>query len=216
METLQMPVKAKNKNDKDALHDHLRQQILDYSKDFKTSWVGLGQGLYSVWQDKLFYAWGFEKFEHYTKEEVGLKKEVAMRLLKTYLFLEEDEPEYLKKEFKEERDAVNVPNYDAINVLRLAKGRKEILKEDYHKLRKAIFDKGKDAAAVRKDLTAIMKERKPVDPDEERDQRNEMAIRKVINSLKNFNRDMETLKLIPNDILTQTKELMKKLESQVG
>ena len=45
--------------------DDLRAHIAQHAKDFKLSWVQLGQGLYSVWRDKLYHSWGFEKFEDY-------------------------------------------------------------------------------------------------------------------------------------------------------
>ena len=200
----------------DILRETLRDQILDHAKDFKTSWVNLGQSLYTVWQDKLYYGWGHEKFEYYTEREVGLKKEICLKLLKTYFFLEQEEPAYLSKEFVDERKSVQVPGVDEVNVLRLAKSKRELLKDDYKKLKNYIFEKGKSAALVRKELTAIMKERKQVDPDEEREQRNAVAIRKLLNSLKSFKKDMETLKLLPDEILAEAKELMDKLETHVG
>ena len=45
--------------------ENLRAHIARHAKDFKLSWVQLGQGLYSVWRDNLYRAWGFEKFEDY-------------------------------------------------------------------------------------------------------------------------------------------------------
>jgi hypothetical protein len=50
----------------------------------------LGQNLYTAWRDKLYYTWGFEKFEDYTQEELGFKKQLAIKLLKTYFFLEQE------------------------------------------------------------------------------------------------------------------------------
>ena len=80
-------------------YDKLREHIAQHAKDFKLSWVQLGQGLYSVWRDKLYHSWGFEKFEDYVVRELGLKKPLALKLVKTYFFVEQDEPVYLKKEF---------------------------------------------------------------------------------------------------------------------
>jgi len=202
-------------NKADVTSELLRGQILDHSKSFKTSWVNLGQALYSVWRDKLYHVWGYDKFEHYTEREVGLQKQMSLKLLKTYLFLEQEEPSYLGKEFSETREASQVPGYEAVNILRLAKQKKELLRDDYIKLRKDVFDKGKDAAVVRKDLAAIMRERKPIDPEEERDKRNEAAIKKLYNALDSFKKDMEVLKLIPDNIVGEAEELMTKLKEQL-
>ena len=195
----------------DVPSELLRSQIRKHSKSFKTSWVNLGQALYSVWKDKLFYAWGYDKFEYYVEQEVGLPKQLSLKLLKSYFFLEQEEPDYLKREFNEARDASKVPGYEAVNVLRLAKQRKDLLKDDYLKLKRAVFDKGKNASLVRQDLMAIIRERKAIDPEAERDKRNELAIRKLVNALNSFKMDMEVLKLISDDIVDEAKQLMTKL-----
>lgn len=146
---------------------------------------------------------------------MGLKKSICIKLLKAYLFLEEDEPAYLADNFIEHRDPLQVPSCDQIDVLRLAKSKREILREDYQKMRASVFEHGKDAAEVRKELTSLMKERKQVDPEEERDRRSEAAIRKVVSSLKSFQKDMDALKLIDNDLLEEVVGLSQKLEEQL-
>lgn len=198
-----------------ALTDDIRSRAHDLCKTFKTSWVQLGQILYTVYRDKLYYGWGYEKLEDYTARELGFKKQLAMRMLKSYLFLEQDEPAYLDKNFSQMREAPRVPSLDAVNVLRLAKAKRELLAQDYQQLKKAVFDKGKDATVVRKELTALMKERKPVDPDEEREKRNEAAIRKLIGSLRLFQKDMTALKLIPHEVVEQAEGLMERLNREL-
>ncbi len=195
--------------------DLIRDQLIEYAKDFKTSWLLLGQNLYPVYKDKLFTAWGFEKFEHYTQGELGVNKETATKLLKTYFFVEQDEPQYLKKEFRDQRDPAQVPGADALNVLRLARARKELNKNDYAQLKEAVFEKGQDASVVRKDLVSLMKERKKVDPDEEREKRNTAAVKKLLSALRSFQKDMEALKLAPAALVTEANQLMKKLEEEV-
>jgi hypothetical protein len=195
--------------------DLLRDEVLKFARDFKTSWVSLGQSLYSVWKDKMFTGWGFDKFEEYTQKELGIRKETAMKLLKTYFFIEQDEPQYLSKEFQEERQPVQVPHYETMNLLRLAKNNKELNKQDYLYLKKDIFEKGKDVQGLRKDLVALIKQRKVVDPDEERHQRSQDAIRRLLTAAQTFKRDMETLKLVSPDVLEETDRFIKKLEQEI-
>jgi len=215
MESLESTMDQRSKKRPDVPSELLRSQIRKHSKSFKTSWVNLGQALYSVWKDKIFYVWGYDKFEYYVEQEVGLPKQLSLKLLKSYFFLEQEEPDYLKREFNEARDASKVPGYEAVNVLRLAKQRKDLLKDDYLKLKRAVFDKGKNASLVRQDLMAILRERKAIDPEAERDKRNELAIRKLVNALNSFKMDMEVLKLISDDIVNEAKQLMIKLEKQL-
>ena len=197
-----------------VLAENVREDLMEHAKTFKTSWVYLGQGLYSVWRDKMYHGWGHEKFEEYVVNELGLKKPLAMKLVKTYFFVEQEEPGYLKKEFTEEREPVVVPGYESLDVLRLARKRKELNRDDYVKLRKEVFEKGKDASLVRKDLTAIIKERKQIDPDEEREMRHQQSVKRFMTALKTFKQDMDALKLIEADIVDEAEELMKKLEEK--
>lgn len=213
---LSISKKAELANYTDMLGDRIREEAKTFVKDFKTSWLNLGRHLYSIHTDKKYYGWGYNKFEEYTEQELGLKKSVCLKLLKAYLFLEQDEPTYLTENFKDDREPPRVPTCDQIDVLRLAKSKKEILREDYQKLRSSIFEHGKDAAEVRKDLTSLMKERKQVDPEEERDRRSEAAIRKVLSSLKSFQKDMDALKLIDPELLEEVIVLSQKLEEQLS
>ncbi len=216
MDTIQVERTPKKVKQTDPLGEQIRGKVLEFTKDFKTSWLNLGQVLYTVWEDKLYHAWGYEKFEHYVEKEVGLKKQIALKLLKSYLFLEENEPSYLNKEFKNNRDSNKIPGVEEINFLRLARGKKELLSEDYRNLKKSVFDKGRDVASVRKDLTAMMKERKQVDPDEERQERHERAVKRIIHSLKIFSKDMQVLKLIRDDLMSETSGLLGKLEDELN
>ena len=193
--------------------ENLRTHIAGHAKNFKLSWVQLGQGLYSVWRDKLYHAWEFDKFEDYVIRELGLKKPLALKLVKTYFFVEQDEPVYLKKEFSEARETAVIPGYESLDVLRRARSHKELTRDDYTKLRKDIFEKGKEASLVSKDLTALIKERKKVDPLQERESRHEQSVRRLVSALRSFKKDMETLKLADPDIVEEAQELLNRLES---
>ena len=69
---------------------------------------------------------------------------------------------------------------------------------------------------IRKDLVALMKERKVVDPEEERDKRSELTVRKLLNAIRSFQKDAESLKLLPADLIKEATGLMKKLEEQIA
>jgi hypothetical protein len=193
----------------------LRSRVQETAKDFKTAWVELAQALYAIHRDRLYEYWGYERFEHYVEREVGLQKSLALKLVNTYSFVEQQEPQFLQNGFLEQRDAAATPELDAIHVLRLARNKKELTKHDYADLHKQVFEKGKGAAAVRKELTAIMKERKPVNPDEERAQRTTASVRRLLNAIRSFKKDAETLKLIRADIVKRAEELVAELEAEI-
>lgn len=196
--------------------DSVRAFALECAKDFKTSWISLGQALYSIWNDKLYKEWGYQQFETYSVKEIGIKKETAMKLLKSYGFLEKEEPQYLDKENLKTQEPAKVPNYEAVNVLRMVKGKEAIVgKDDYDNFKKDVFEKGRDAQDLKKDLTALIKKREDADPEEARHKSRQVIIRRLISALQAVKKDAETLKALPADILDQTEKLIRKIEIEL-
>ena len=66
--------------------DSLRYQVLKSAKAFKTSWIELGQMLYTVWKDKSYKEWGYSGFDAYTSKEIGIRGQTSFKLLKSYSF----------------------------------------------------------------------------------------------------------------------------------
>lgn len=194
----------------------LRYQILEKVKGFKMSWLSLGQALYSVWKDKLYKEWGYSTFEVYTAKEIGIKKPTAMKLLRSYYFLEKEEPEYLQKDYTAPEEVASIPSYDAVNVLRLAKNKKTLDKVDYAGLKKKVFEKGSDARDIKKDLTALMREREELDPEEATKKRKTATLRRLLAALKSVKHDAEVLKLLPAGIIKETAALISKIESEMS
>lgn len=193
----------------------IRYRVLQSVVNFKTSWIDLGQALYSVWKDKLYRDWGYLTFEAYSAKEIGIRKDTAMKLLRSYYFLEKEEPAYLKREAGEPSDAANLPSYEAVNLLRLAKNKKEIGDSDYESLKKNVFEKGKDARDVRKDLTTLIRQREELDPQEARNRRKSSAVKRVVATLKALKNDIEIAKLLPSSTIKDIKDLIAKLEEEI-
>ncbi|MFH1381247.1 MAG: hypothetical protein ABIH57_03655, partial [Candidatus Omnitrophota bacterium] len=63
--------------------DSVRYLVLNSAKAFKKSWITLGQALYTVWKDKLYKNWGYNTFEAYTTKETGIRKQTALKLLRS-------------------------------------------------------------------------------------------------------------------------------------
>ena len=196
--------------------DSLRYRTLDSAKKFKTSWIELAQALYSVWKDKIYKKWGYAMFDAYTSKEIGIKKQTAMKLLKSYYFLEKEEPSYLGEDYAGSADAASVPTYEAVNVLRLAKNKKAIKSDDYARLKDKVFQKGRDAGEVRRDLTALIKERQELEPGEAKKKREIATVRRFLSAIKSLKRDIELQKLLPSTLLREVDNLIKKIESEIG
>lgn len=193
-----------------------RRHVLKSAKDFKTSWIELGRALYTVWKDKLYKEWGYSTIDTYAAKEIGIRKQTAMKLLRSYSFLEKEEPAYLKNEYVESQDTALVPSYESIDVLRQAKNKKDLDAQDYAGLKKAIFEKGKDVQEVKKDLTSLIRERRELDPEEARQEKKLSLLKRFLGSLKAITRELETAKLGSASLVKEADSLIKKIEAEIN
>jgi len=192
----------------------LRYHALESAKNFKTSWVELGRVLYTVYKDKLYKEWGFGNFDIYTSREIGIRKQTALKLLRSYFFLEKEEPTYLKEGYAESQDAASVPGFESIDLLRLAKNKK-LDQDDYHQLREQVFTKGKDARQLKRDLTSIIRQREELDPEEARQKKKAAIVRRFLGTLKSLKQELAISKMLPVPLLREAESLIKKLEEQL-
>ncbi len=194
----------------------IRYRILTSAKNFKTSWIELGQALYTVWKDRLYKEWGYLSFDAYTSKEIGIKKPTALKLLKSYYFLEKEEPSLLQKDHAESLKASSVPSYESVNVLRLAKNKKEIDEDDYSRLKKDVLEMGKDAGEVKKDLTCLIKQAEELEPEEARRKKKVAAVKRFLATLKALKREVEMSKLVSASITKEIAILINKIESALN
>ena len=199
---------------KDMDKNSLRYRILKSAKDFKTSWIELGQALYSVWKEKLYAQWGYLTFDAYTSKEIGIRKQTALKLLKSYYFLEREAEPYLRQDYIESAEAVSVPGYESIDALRRAK--RGLGERDYEKLKKDVFERGKGAGDVRRDITSLLAQREELEPEEARRQKKIATVKRLLGTLKALQRHVEILKLLPAGDLAEIQRLVKKIENELA
>lgn len=195
--------------------DSLRYRILESAKNFKTSWIELGRALYSVWKDKLYKDWGYNSFDTYTSKEIGIRKQTALKLLRSYYFLEKEEPQYLKSDYTESAQAASLPNYESIDVLRLAKNKKSLDEDDYGNLKKSVFENGKDVREVKKDLVSLIRQRQELEPEEARQKRKTAQVKRLVSTLKSLKNEIELSKTLPQAIIKELDNLIAKLEPEI-
>ncbi len=192
----------------------IRYRALESARNFKASWIELGQALYSVWKDKLYRDWGYGTFDAYTSKEIGIKQPTAVKLLKSYYFLEKEEPSALGKEYSDPAKAASLPSYESVNMLRLA--RKKVPDEaDYARLKKDVFEKGKDVREVKKELTALIRQREELSPDEARKVRKTALLKRLLTTLKTLRNDIEASRMLPSGTLKEISDLIRKIETEV-
>lgn len=194
----------------------MRYQVLQNVKSFKASWINLGQSLYTVWKDKLYKNWGYNTFDTYTSKEIGIRKQTALKLLKSYFFLEKQEPQYLRKDHNDELPAATVPTYESVDLLRRASNKKSLDKEDYERIKKNVLEKGKDVREIKKDLTALIKQREELEPEEARQKKKRALLRRFLSALKSVREEIKISKMLPTQIIKDADKLISKLEAELS
>ncbi len=187
--------------------ESLRYRVLECAKQFKSSWIELGQHLYAVYKDKHYREWGYATFEFYCAKEIGVRQQTAVKLLKSYYFLEKEEPEYLKG--RNEDKPAGVPSFESVNALRLAKQSDRISEKDYGKIREDVLEKGSEPSEVKKKIKYFLK---PVTQKEvsEADLKSDAA-KKMIAYLENSLGSLTNLSF-PNKVLKKIEELLELLQ----
>lgn len=193
----------------------VRYAVLKSAKDFKTSWIELGRILYSVWKDKLYKDWGYAEFETYVAREIGIRKETALKLLRSYTFLEKEAPMYVTRDYSETAQAVAVPTYEAVDVLRSAAASSKLDKTDYATIKKYVLEKGKDAKEVKKDLTLMIKQREELDPEEAREKRSLATVKRFLGALKALRTEMKAAKLLSAAVMKEADRLINAIEAEL-
>lgn len=193
----------------------IRYHVLESAKNFKTSWIELGRSLYSVWKDKLYKDWGYGSFDIYTAREIGIRKQTAVKLLRSYYFLEKEEPQLLNQEHARDLKPTQMPSYEAIDVLRQAKNKKIIDEEDYSNLKKDVFEKSRDYREVKKDLTALIRQRQELEPEEAWEKKRTATLRRLLGTLKALRQEAADSKILSAPLLKEAGDLIKKIEAEL-
>ncbi|MFA4988950.1 MAG: hypothetical protein WC572_05045 [Candidatus Omnitrophota bacterium] len=195
--------------------DSLRYHILENARNFKRSWIGLGRSLYTAWKDKSYKDWGYMNFDVYVGKEIGIRKQTAMKLLKSYYFLEKEEPQYLKDDYAQGDKPVAIPSYESVDVLRRAKDRK-ILEEDYNSLKKDIFEKGRDAKDLKKSLGVIIRQREELSEEESYGRKKSSLLKRILGQLRSLKQEAALLKMLPMTLISDIETLIKRLEEAMS
>jgi len=194
----------------------LRYHILESAKNFKCSWIELGRCLYSVWKDKMYKEWGYGSFDLYASREIGIRKQTAIKLLKSYYFLEKEEPQYLKNEYAASTEPVNLPSYESVNLLRQAKNNKGLDEDDYTNLKKEIFEKGRDAQELKKNLGVIIRQRQEPDPQALAKQKRHSVLKRLLGQLRLLKQEAAVLKLLSVPLIKDLDNLIKNIDQEIS
>lgn len=180
-----------------------RYVVLDKAKQFKSSWVELGEKLLQVNNKGHFREWGYGSFEEYCVQEIRIKRGTAEKLTMAYRFMEKEEPQLLapRQELKP------LPDYRSVDLLRQAKEEKGFSEEEYGELRKSIVEEERSHPTVLKkfkEVAALREEPNPLAP-----------LKATLSAARRLESALRSLDEVPAGFLPQLGELITHLENQV-
>ena len=196
-------------------NDELRIKAVEVAKKHKSSWIELGQYLFSIFKNKLYKEWGYQVFETYCKKELGIKDATASKLIKSYSFLEKEEPRIVKPDFTREEEPRKIPDYEAVNLLRLAKNNKNIPVNEFAELRHDVLNEGKECKEVREQVKKILEVHKPQEGAEAKEKKRSGVLKRLIGFLNSARNQLEEEDLVPDHVLKQIENLAQKLADQL-
>ena len=199
----------------DSQTQQLREHALETAKRYKASWIELGQYLFSIYKDKHFRNWNYLSFETYCAKELGIKQTTASKLIKSYEFLEKEEPRITSPTYAEEAPPAKVPNYESVNLLRLARENKKITAQEFSDLRESVLEKAREPKEVRAEVKKILERKEDKDSLELKQSRRRASIKRVITMLNALKADLESEHAVPNYLLKQMADLAHKLADQI-
>jgi hypothetical protein len=197
----------------------LRYQALEAARNFKASWISLGQTLYTVYKDKAYKEWGYQKFDAYCKAEIGIHQQTAAKLLHSYYFLEKNEPEFLKAVHAPEADTPpkSIPTLDAVNVLRLAANNKEFTEEDYQDFKKSVFEDGREGKEVKQQVGLRLRSlREEEDPEKARQERRAKTLRRLLATVKVLQKEVVYGHLVSERTAKELEKIVEYLDKEIG
>lgn len=132
-----------------------RYNVLLAARDFRTSWIELGERLTEVSEKRQHEQWGYPSLEAYCRRELRLRRDTVAKLTRSYSFLRDHQPKALK-----EQPAREVPPLDVVDLLTQARERTKVSDSDFRDIQNEVFTP--EGPATRSQVVQRFRE---VDPD---------------------------------------------------
>ena len=141
----------------------LRFQALNSAARFKSNWLDLGELLHGILKSEQFREWGYETFEEYSKVELKIKLDTAMKLVGSFGYLKKFKPSITAPD-----SLAPVPDFKVINKLMEAESNPNLKEDDFKTLRHSVFDEGISSGGLKKQIQTLSGTSEPPMDDEER------------------------------------------------
>ena len=181
--------------------DSERYRVLASARQFKSSWVELGEWLARVSNSNQFSDWGYTTFEDYCTREVRIRRKTAEKLLLAYRFLERKEPGLLKR-----KAGRPLPDYRSVDLLRQADEEKPFSPAEYGELRQAVIEEERNHPSVARQF-------RDMDHSHQPEKKTSHQHRNALVSAKRLSTSLQQIPDVPYDLSQALEQLVGFLEA---
>ncbi len=125
-----------------------RHTVLLSAKRFKATWAELGKLLVKVRDEAQYEQWGYDSFETYCLKELHIRKQTALKLLRSFSFLAKHEPTEVEREDFTQR----APAFEVVEVLAEAEERGQLSPAEYQDVRASIWNSDRPTSELRREV----------------------------------------------------------------
>ncbi len=179
-----------------------RYRVLTVARQFKSSWVELGEQLSLVRKAGEYSNWGYGSFDDYCREEVRIKKDTAYKLTGAYSYLEKEEPAVLARS----REMQPIPDYRSIDMLRQAREDQQLSDKQFQLLRDTVIEKERSHPTVAKQFRELTGQHNTLTE--------EQVLRQSLATARRLEGQLQQLQSIPDGILQSCSIILDELNRQ--
>ncbi len=190
--------------------ESLRYKILVAVRHFRASWVALAKLLHQVAYDNTYRQWGYEEFDLYCAQELGLKRPTVKKLLLSYNYMQQHEPERISSYEQGGKADSYIPDYQTVALLQQAYENRELDEEIRRAFHSRAFAADSDEGALRKEIRANLKEADAHSRSAEETQR--IALRQLLSAARMLRRRLSSCRFVPTDLRERCEQALAEIE----
>jgi hypothetical protein len=178
-----------------------RYHVLASARQFKSSWVDLGEKLLKVKREGLFQEWGYQDFIDYCRKEVRIKQPTAQKLTLAYHYLAQKEPDLLRG-----NELQTLPDYRSVDLLRQAEEEQQLSQDEITQLRQAVLSEKRSFPTVRQHFNQVSR------PLRNSTEQRRIAMQAVLSASRRLSTALEGIDELKGRIIGPLNQLIDTLE----
>jgi len=185
--------------------DSPRYRVLASARQFKSSWVDLGEKLVKVKREGLYQDWGYQDFIDYCRKEVRIKQPTAQKLTLAYRYLEQKEPDLLQ----DGKQLQPLPDYRSVDLLRQADEDQQLSQDEISQLRHAVLNENRSFPTIRQRFKQISQ------PFQDSSEQRRLALQTALSAGRRLFTALEGIDDLQEGIADPLDRLIKTLEEEL-